>query len=71
MALNKDRLKNSIKQTMQDMMTREQTSIEEFADRLAQAIVDEVKEAAIVYQSGLVAPSGGGPVTGTFNGNLQ
>ncbi len=71
MALDKDRLKNKIKQIMQDMMTRENNSIDEFADRLAQAVVDEVKEASIVYYNGLAAPSGGGAVTGTFNGELQ
>ena len=71
MALDKDRLKAKIKQLLEDMMTRENDSIDEFADRLAQAVVDEVKEATIVYQTGLVAPSGGGAVTGTFNGNLQ
>ena len=31
----------------------------------------EKKEAKIVYTNGLIAPSGGGPVTGTYNGNLQ
>lgn len=69
MALNKTELKTKIVAIMQDMMTREQTSIEEFAERLANAVDEYVKEAEVVYESGLVAPNGA--VTGTFNGNLR
>ena len=71
MALNKTALKNKIVSIMTDMLERENTSIEEFAARLSDGIDDYVKEATIVYQNGLVAPSGGGAVTGTFNGTLQ
>ena len=71
MALNKSNLKNKIVQIMTDMMQRENTSIDEFATRLSDAIDEYVKEAKIVYENGLVAPSGGGAVTGTFNGTLQ
>jgi len=71
MALNKTQLKNGIKQLMQDMMQRDQASIDEFAERLATLIDNYVKEATIVYESGLTAPPMGGAVTGTFNGHLE
>lgn len=69
MALNKADLKTKIAAIMTDMMERENTSIDEFAIRLSNAIDAYVKEATVVYTSGLIAPNG--PVTGTFNGNLQ
>lgn len=53
---------------MNDMMEREVDSIDEFADRLAVALIDEIKEAQINYVSGLTTSAG--PVTGTFEGNL-
>jgi hypothetical protein len=34
--------------------------------RLAQAIVDTIELGSINYTAGLIAPSGGGPVTGTL-----
>lgn len=70
MALNKNQLKTNIIAIMQDMMMREETSIEEFAERLADAVDDYVKEAEIVYLSGLTSATGG-VVTGTFQGNLE
>jgi hypothetical protein len=69
MALNKADLKTKIAAIMTDMMERENTSIDEFATRLSNAIDAYVKEATVVYSSGLIAPNGA--VTGTFNGNLQ
>ncbi|MBU2526156.1 MAG: hypothetical protein KKC03_06115 [Bacteroidetes bacterium] len=69
MALDKLVLKNKIASLLQDMMTREQTSIDEFAERLSNAVDDYVKQGDIIYTDGLTAPNG--PVTGTFNGNLQ
>jgi hypothetical protein len=69
MALNKADLKTKIAAVMTDMMEREDTSIDEFATRLSNAIDAYVKEATVVYSSGLIAPNGA--VTGTFNGNLQ
>jgi hypothetical protein len=69
MALNKTVLKNSIVQIMTDMLTREETSIEEYATRLSDAIEDYVKGAKITYQNGLAAPNGA--VTGIFNGKLE
>lgn len=70
MALDQERLKGKITTLMTDMLTRENTSIDEFASRLSEAVVYEVKQAKINYTTGLVAPSGGGAVTGTFEGNL-
>ena len=70
MALNKADLKNNIIAIMQDMMTREETSIEEFAERLANAVDVYVKEAEIIYITGLSSATGG-VVTGTFEGNLK
>ncbi|MBW7838577.1 MAG: hypothetical protein H3C36_02830 [Chitinophagaceae bacterium] len=70
MAMNIDTLKGKIADLLTDMLERDNTSIDEFATRLATAVVEEVQSADIIYTSGLVAPSGGGPVTGTFEGNL-
>lgn len=69
MALNKTALKTTIATIMSDMLTREDNSIDEFAERLSTAIDAYVKTATVVYTTGLVAPNG--PVTGTFNGNLS
>ncbi|MCJ1809914.1 hypothetical protein [Flavobacterium covae] len=38
-----------------------------FANKLAKAIVEEIKQAKINYTTGLVAPPGGGAVTGNLN----
>ena len=70
MPLNKTDLKNNIIAIMQDMMKREETSIDEFAERLASAIDEYVKEAEIEYKSGLTSATGG-VVTGIFVGNLK
>lgn len=69
MALNKNALKNNIKTLMSEMRERTENADEEYADRLATAIDDYVKQAKIVYQTGLTAPQG--PVTGVFQGNLE
>ncbi|MDK7376063.1 hypothetical protein QP519_11020 [Weeksella virosa] len=69
MALDKSKLKRDVIEIMHDMMTREKTSIEEFAERLSTAVDVYVKEAEIVYESGLTAPNG--PVGGTFKGKLK
>ena len=69
MALDKNQLKQEIKQILQDMMQRDNASFEEFAERLSTAIDNYVKQAEIIYTGGLSAPSGA--VTGTFNGNLE
>lgn len=70
MALNKIHLKTNIIGIMTDMLQRENTSIEEFATRLSDAIDDYVKDADIIYTTGLTSATGG-VVTGTFEGNLE
>lgn len=42
---------------------------ERVAQRIAKAIIEEIKELKIIYTSGLTAPSG--PVTGTLNHEVQ
>lgn len=69
MALDKSVLKTKIVDIMTDMITRENTSIDEFATRLSNAVDDYVKEGEINYTGGLVSPDG--PVTGTINGNIN
>lgn len=51
------------------MMGRTENSIDEFSERLATAVVEEIKEAEIKYNDGLTAD--GSPVVGNFNGELQ
>jgi hypothetical protein len=70
MALDKTTLQASILSILSDMETRNEDAKLEFASRLADAIDTYVKSATIVYMAGLVAPTGGGAVTGMFNGNL-
>jgi len=41
------------------------------AGAIADAIVACVETATITYTSGLIAPSGGGPVTGVFGGSVS
>lgn len=69
MPLNKTKLKSDIVSALTDMMEREETSIDELATRLTNAVDDYTKSATVVYQNGLVAPSGA--VTGVFNGKLE
>lgn len=70
MSLNQERLKNKIA-TVLDECQQETTDPNEsknkLADRLATAIIDEIKQLKITYSNGLVAPSGAGPVTGSLN----
>lgn len=71
MSLNSEKqtAKNEVKKILEDMITREQTSTEEFANRLIDVMEEWLKKAAIIYISGLTAPNGA--VTGTFNGKLE
>ena len=41
------------------------TILQNFANALAKAIVDEIQANAVVLPTALVAPNGGGAVTGT------
>lgn len=71
MSLNSEKqaAKNEVKKILEDMITREETSTEEFANRLIEAMEEWLKKATIIYTSGLIAPNGA--VTGTFNGKLE
>lgn len=71
MALNKEELRGNIIGIMEDMLSREDTSIEEFAERLSDAMDVFVKGADVNYQDGLIAPSGGGAVTGVLNTTIN
>ncbi len=70
--LDANRLKNKIKQAFIDEQTEESdhnASVDRIAQKLAQAIVDEIKEAKVIYTVGLTAPNGA--VTGTINHTIQ
>lgn len=69
MALDKGTLKTKVIAIMTDMLTRENNSVEEFAERLCTAIDTYVKGAKINYTNGLTA--GSTPVTGVFNGSVS
>lgn len=71
MSLNSEKqaAKNEVKKILEDMITREETSTEEFANRLIDVMEEWLKKATIIYTSGLIAPNGN--VTGTFNGKLE
>lgn len=66
--LNKDRLKAKIREAFEAEQNEESdhnASLNRISEKLAVAIVEEIKEAKIIYQNGLNAPNG--PVTGTIN----
>lgn len=68
MSLDKDRLKQKIKEAFQAEQSEEQdanASLENISDKLAQAIIEEIKELKINYTTGLIAPNGA--VTGSLS----
>lgn len=69
MPLNKSQLEADFVRILSDPQT--ESNVDAVAAALANAVDVYIKEALIVYTGGLVAPSGGGPVTGIFNGNLE
>ncbi len=72
MALNKNRLKSKIIAAFEAEQTEQEdysASLDRIADKLAQCIIDEIKQLAITYNSGLLAPNGA--VSGTFNATLS
>ena len=71
MSLNstKAQAKTKVKTILEDMLTRENNSTEEFANRLIDVMEGWLKEATIKYVTGLVA--GANTVTGIFNGKLE
>lgn len=69
MPLNKQQLKAELVTILSDPKT--ESNVDAVATAISNAVDVYVKGALIVYTSGLIAPSGGGPVTGVFNGNLE
>ena len=61
--------KAAVKQILEDMITREESSTEEFAERLIEIMEAWLQQATIKYTAGLMAPNGA--VTVTFNGQLE
>lgn len=68
MALNTDRLKQTIKAALKYEQTEEvdyDASLDRISEKIAAAVVFEIKSMAITYNNGLFAPNGA--VTGTLN----
>ncbi len=58
MALNKEQLKQGIIQLQQDMLTKTEPSIEEYAERLASLIVTLVKSGEVTVKAGITLQAG-------------
>lgn len=81
MALEIQRLKTKIKNALDAGSPSNQNNSEDndpidkkrddFAEALALAIIQEIKQATIIYKTGLVAPPSGGAVTGTINHTIE
>lgn len=77
MALNKNALRNGIKQLMDDMRTREQDSNQEFATRLANLIDGYVKSGTVTVAAGIPVTTAGtataqsGATTSTGTGTIS
>ena len=59
MALNKEQLKQGIIQLQQDMLTKTEPSIEEYAERLASLIVTLVKSGEVTVKAGISVSTAG------------
>ena len=70
MALDTTTLKNSLKDAflanLPSASTTQINQIETMTNAIANAMKVFVESTTITYTAGLVAPSGGGPVTGVF-----
>lgn len=74
MPLVKATIKLGIKSAFTEVMNQEdgrEAALDKLADKIADTVVDAIKSVKITYSAGLTAPSGGGPVTGTFNCTLS
>jgi RNase P subunit RPR2 len=72
MALNINRLKGLIKEAFQAEQTEEEdynASLDRISQKLAVAIIDEIKSLQINYQTGLVSPNGA--VTGVITHTIS
>lgn len=67
--LDENRLKEKFKAAFEAEQTEQEdynASLDRVCAKMAKAVVEEIKETKITYTVGLIAPSGGGPVTGEF-----
>ena len=58
MALNKEQLKQGIIRLQQDMLTKTDSSIEEYAERLTSLINDFVKSGEVTVRAGITLQEG-------------
>jgi capsular polysaccharide biosynthesis protein len=71
--LNPQQLKAAIKVALDaesDVNVDPAQARDRTAEAIANAIHAYISQATIIYVAGLTTPPGGGPVTGTFQGNL-
>ena len=59
MALNKEQLKQGIIRLQQDMLTKTDASMEEYAERLASLIHDFVKNGEVTVKAGISVSTAG------------
>lgn len=67
----KEDVARAFTQVMDDTSDDRQGAIDRVAAQLARSIAEAIRSAEVVYTSGLMAPAGGGAVTGTFEGSLK
>nr|DAN40550.1 MAG TPA: hypothetical protein [Caudoviricetes sp.] len=73
MALNKEQLKEGIIRLQQDMLTKTDASIEEYAERLSSLIVALVKSGEVTVDVGIPVQAGTytGATTSTGTGTIN
>jgi hypothetical protein len=74
MSLNKTQLQDALLQaftTARQSDASPEVAAQQLSEQLTKAIDEYLRSADIHYGTGLIAPSSGGPVTGTFIGNLN
>ncbi len=77
MSLNQGKLKRDIKDLLNDMMGKDEDSMDEFADRLSVAIVSCIKTGTVTVASGIPVSTAGSPsaqtgaTTGTGTGTIS
>jgi hypothetical protein len=67
--LDINRLKEKIKAAFEAEQTENADydgSLNRISQKIAEGCIEEIQQMTITYTAGLVAPSGGGPVTGVF-----
>lgn len=73
--LDENKIKEDIAQAFTRVMHEagndRQGAIDRVAAQLARSVAEAIRSAEVVYSSGLVAPAGGGAVTGKFEGSLK